>query len=151
MGLRVELAQVTRTSSDGNTANEGTKQVSVGQARIIFDKIPENADEVKQIDRSGDNGKYVTMALLFAAVRNWTPENGYTPSSPLAVTVEEYVYNLPPSTMYGPTLNIERVVTRFAGADTERYVDFYMDPKDGNWYIWSDTYKPVLADIKAPM
>ena len=62
----------------------------------------------------------------------------------------EYVYNLPPSTMYGPTLNIERVVTRFAGADTERYVDFYMDPSDGNWYIWSDTYKAILADIKTP-
>ena len=94
MGLRIDVTQVDRISSDGNTANEGTKTVSVGQARVIFDKLPETADEVKVIDR---------------------------------------------------------VVTRFAGADTERYVDFYMDPKDGNWYIWSDTYKSVLADIKTPM
>ena len=50
--------------------------------------------------------------------------------------------------MYGPTLAIERVVTRFQGADTERYMDLYEDPKDGKWYIWSDTYKGLLADIK---
>ncbi|MBQ4463755.1 MAG: hypothetical protein II915_04990 [Eubacterium sp.] len=205
MGLSIDVTQVNRVSSDGNTVNEGTKTVSVGQAHIVFDKLPETKDELQSIDRSGENGKYVTMALLFAVVRNWTPEkkdvcnsmleillnsptcgitfnnfgrefvrdrmmqnnkypylgnsyfdgatpeNGYTPSSPLTVTLEEYVYNLPPSTMYGSTLSIERVVTRFAGADTERYVDFYMDPKDGNWYIWSDTYKSILADIKTPM
>lgn len=205
MGLRIDVTQVDRISSDGNTANEGTKTVSVRQARVIFDKLPETADELKAIDRSGENGKYAAMALVFAVIKNWTPEkkdacnsmlevllnsptcgivfnnfgkefvrdrmmqnnkypylgnayfdgatpeNAYTPSEPPSVTLEEYVYNLPPSTMYGPSLTIERVVTRFAGADTERYVDLYMDPADGNWYVWSDTYKSLLADIKAPM
>ena len=74
MGLSIDVTQVNRVSSDGNTANEGTKTVSVGQAHIVFDKLPETKDELQSIDRSGENGKYVTMALLFAVVRNWTPE-----------------------------------------------------------------------------
>ena len=198
----IEIKQVTRQSSDGNTQNEGVKNVGIKQARVIFNELPANVEELKSIDRSGENGKYLTMALAICAYHTWTPEkpdicngmlelllnsptcgmafnnfgkqfvkdrmmqnnkylylanayfdgatpeNGYQPAIPLTITLEEYVYNLPASTMYGPTLNLERVVTRFKGADSARYMDLYMDPKDNNWYIWSDSYKGLLADIK---
>ena len=198
----IELMPVTRQSSDGNTQNEGVRNVDIKQARMVFNKLPDNAEELKQIDRSGENGKYITMALAICAFHTWTPEtqdvcngmleallnsptcgitfnnfgkqfikdrmmqnnkypylanayfdgaapeNGYQPTEPLAITLEEYVYNIPASTMYGPTLNLERVVTRFKGADSARYMDLYMDPKDNNWYIWSDSYKGLLTDIK---
>lgn len=202
---RIELTPVTRQSSDGNVGNEGIRNVEVHQAKILFDSVPANVEELKQIDRSGENGKYLTMALVFSAFRAWTPEtqdtcndmlaylmnsptcgmvfnnfgkqfvkdrmtqnnkypylgnayfdgaspaNGYVPSEPMSATVEEYVYNMPPSTMYGPTLNLERVMTKFQGADSPRYMDFYVDPKDNQWYAWSDSYKGLLVDMKAPM
>lgn len=199
---KIELTPVTRQSSDGNVGNEGVKNVEIRQAKITFDRVPSNVEELKQIDRSGENGKFLTMALVFCAFRTWTPDtqgvcndmlanlmnsptcgmvfnnfgqqfvkdrmmqnnkypflgnayfdgaepaNSYVPTEPLSVTVEEYVYNMPPSTMYGPTLNLERIMTRFQGADNPRYMDFYVDPKDGWWYAWSDSYKGLLVDIK---
>ena len=201
----VEITQVTRQSSDGNTQNEGIRSVDVKQAKVFFNELPQSVEELKQIYRTGDNGKYITMALAICAFRIWTPEtqdvcngmleailnsptcgmtfnnfgkqfvkdrmmqnnkfpyianayfdgatpeNGYQPTEPLTITLEEYVYNIPASTMYGPTLNLERVVTNFKGADTARYMDLYMDPKDNQWYIWSDSYKGLLADIKNPL
>ena len=32
------------------------------------------ADDVRKIDRSGENGKYITMALAICAFHTWTPE-----------------------------------------------------------------------------
>ena len=202
MNLNVQISPITKLSSDGNTAHEGVKNVDLMQAKVCFSDLPKTPEDIASADRSGANGKFVTMALAIASFACWTPEtqenccamlanllnsptcgmtfnnfgkqfikdrmmqnnkypylgnayfdgatpgNGYAPSEPRTVTLEEYVYNLPASTMYGPTLAIERVVTRFQGADTERYMDLYEDPKDGKWYIWSDTYKGLLADIK---
>lgn len=200
----IEITQVTRQSSDGNTQKEGVRNVDIKQAKVIFNELPASVEELKSIDRSGENGKYLTMALLFCAFKTWTPEdnntcngmlevlmnsptcgmtfnnfgkqflkdrmmqnnkypylanayfdgasvsNGYSPAAPFSVTVEEYVYNIPPSTMYGPKLDLERIIVSFDGADTPRYVDFYVDPKDNQWYAWSDSYKGLLADIKVP-
>ena len=201
----IQLFPIVRQSSDGNTGNEGIKNVELKQAKIVFDSMPDSPDALRAIDRSGEDGKYLTMALIISAFRTWTPQspdvccsmleilmnsptcgmvfnnfgkqfvrdrmmqnnkypflgnayldgaepaNGYTPTEPLSVTVEEYVYNMPPSTMYGATLNLERIVTRFKGADNPRYMDFYCDPKDNQWYAWSDSYKGLLVDIKPPM
>ncbi len=198
----VNLTPIVRQSSDGNTNNEGIKNVELKQASVVFGKLPESLDDLKQIDRTGADGRYITMALIFCAFRTWRPEdqntcnamleylmnsptcgmvfnnfgkqfvkdrmmqnnkysflanayfdgaepsNGYTPAEPFTVTVEDYVYNMPPSTMYGPTITIERLVTRFKGADNPRSLDLYMDPKDNSWYAWSDSYKGLMVDIK---
>ncbi|OUM57693.1 hypothetical protein PIROE2DRAFT_17232 [Piromyces sp. E2] len=78
-----------------------------------------------------------------------TPYNEYTPTTPLAVTVEDYVYNGIWSDIY--QTKIYRVVSRFEGADTERYLSMYQDPFDHQWYIFSDSYKAFISDIKHPI
>jgi len=78
-----------------------------------------------------------------------TPYNEYTPTTPYAVTVEDYVYNGVWSDIY--QTKIYRVVSRFEGADTERYLSLYQDPFDHQWYIFGDSYKAFISDIKNPI
>lgn len=174
-------------------------------AHIRFSRLPENAAELKQINRKGEDGKFTTVAMLIASYAAWSegdeetcaemmaellnsptvgtvyndftksfvkermlqnnkwdyiaaayfdgaaPENGYTPSEPLTLTLREFAYAPETSTSYGRELEIERIVLDFEGADTERMVSVFCDPEDGNWYIWSDSYKGLLADIKPPV
>jgi hypothetical protein len=53
--------------------------------------------------------------------------------------------------MYDTKLTIDKIVTEIQGADTSRNISVYQDPKDQKWYVWSDTYKGLLADIKPPV
>ena len=92
------------------------------------------------------NGKWEYIADAF--FDGATPENGYTPGTPLSITLREYPYLPQLSTAYGEDIYVERIVTDFPGADTERTVSVYEDPQDGSWYIFSDTYGSLLADIK---
>lgn len=202
-GIDIKLSEsiVEIPASDGKTA-EGTEPVALKQVTITFSRLPENAEELSMIDRTGDNGKFITMALLICAYKAWTPEdpdtcaemmrllmdsptasntytaytkqfvkdrmmqngkweciadayfdgstpeNGYTPGTPLSITLREYPYLPQLSTAYGDEIYVEKIVTDFPGADTERTVSVYEDPQDGSWYIFSDTYGSLLADIK---
>lgn len=78
-----------------------------------------------------------------------TPYNEYKPETPLAVTVEDYVYNGVWSDIY--QTKIYRIISRFEGADTERYISVYQDPFDHQWYIFGDSYKAFITDIKNPI
>lgn len=184
-------------------AAEGPEELR--QARIVFDMLPATAEELETVDRTGENGKFVTVALLIAAYKAWTPENaeicaammqalmespsaqnvytsftkdfvrermmqngkwtyladayfdgaspenGYVPDQPLTVTLREYPYAPQLSTIYDTELYVEEIVTEFAGAETERKVSVYEDPADGKWYIFSDSYGSLLADIIEPV
>jgi len=77
------------------------------------------------------------------------PYNEFQPKTPLAVTVEDYVYNGVWSDIYQTT--IYRVVSRFDGADSERCLSVYQDPFDHQWYIFSDSYKAFITDIRNPI
>ncbi len=74
--------------------------------------------------------------------------NGYTPSTPLTVTLEDYVYSSEYSNQY--QTYIYKITSRFAGADSERIIQVYQDTIDGKWYIFSDSWKGFTADIKEP-
>lgn len=76
------------------------------------------------------------------------PDNGYTPSEPLTVTLEDYVYSSQSSTDY--QTQIYKIVTRFKGADSERIVDVYQDSLDGKWYLFSDSWGNLTSKIKSP-
>lgn len=201
--MNIQITTVKQLASDGK-ANEGTELVDVKQAKMSFDRLPANLQEMKAIDRSGENGKFVTFALLICAFKTWKPDdeatcevmmkellnsptvkdcynnfakqfvkdrmlqndkyiyiadayfdgatnaNGYTPNKPLTITVREFPYLPQTSTMYGTKLSIDKIVTEFKGADTSRSISVYQDPADNKWYVWSDTYKGLLADIKEP-
>lgn len=204
-GLDIKLTESTveRLASDGNK-DEGTETVTLKQVTITFSRLPENAEDVALIDRTGENGKFITIALLICAYKAWTPEdpdtcaemmrllmdspvasntytaytkqfvkdrmlqnskweyiadayfdgstpeNGYTPDKPISITLREYPYLPQLSTSYGEEIYVDRVVTDFEGADTERMISVYEDPKDRTWYIFSDTYGGLLADVKQP-
>ena len=202
--MNIQITTVKQLASDGKT-NEGTELVDVKQAKISFDRLPETPEELKAIDRSGENGKFLTFALLICAFKTWRKDdqntceammrellnsptvkdcynnfskefvkdrmlqndkweyiadayfdgaensNGYTPSKPLTITVKEFPYLPQTSTMYGVNLSIDKLVTEFKGADTSRSISVYQDPTDRKWYVWSDSYKGLLADIKEPV
>ena len=199
------MNHVVKKSSDGQ-ANEGIRNVTLGQKRYVFQRFPENANELRQVNRTGAEGKYLVLPLMIAAFRTWTPQNpetcydmmkvlmnsptagsmapfnnftkdfvrarmmqnnkwqyianaylegstpqnGYTPNQPFAITVREYVYAPQTSTIYGRALSVEKVVIEFPGADTERSLSVYQDPADGQWYAFSDTYGGLLVDVKTP-
>lgn len=202
--MNIQITTVKQLASDGKT-NEGTELVDVKQAKISFDRLPETPEELKAIDRSGENGKFLTFALLICAFKTWRKDdqntceammrellnsptvkdcynnfskefvkdrmlqndkweyiadayfdgaentNGYIPSKPLTITIKEFPYLPQTSTMYGVNLSIDKLVTEFKGADTSRSISVYQDPTDRKWYVWSDSYKGLLADIKEPV
>lgn len=78
-----------------------------------------------------------------------SPYNMYEPTEPLTVTVEDYVYNGIWSDDY--QCMIYTVIARFDGADTERLLKMYQDPFDLRWYIFSDSYKSFISDVKNPI
>ncbi len=88
--------------------------------------------------------KYVGNAYFDGA----EPSNGYTPSEPPTVTLEDYVYASQTSNQY--QTQVYKIVTRFKGADTERIIQVYQDSIDGKWYIFSDSWKSFTADMKDP-
>lgn len=201
MTIRISERTIDKLASDGKI-NEGTELVKLKELTIEFLALPKNVEDLKLIDRSGDNGKFVVVALLLASLKTWkkedeetcsemmkellnsptvpnnysnftksfvkdrmlqndkydfladayfdgaNPDNGYTPNNPLSITLREYPYAPQLSTMYGSNIYVEKIVSDFKGADSERGVSVYKDPKDNKWYIWSDSYKSLLVDIK---
>ena len=94
-----------------------------------------------------DKWEYIADAYFDGADNT----NGYTPIEPLTITVREFPYLPQTSTMYGTQLSIDKLVTEFKGADSSRNISVYQDPHDNKWYVFSDSYKGLLADIKAPV
>ena len=185
MTIRISERTIDKLASDGKI-NEGTELVKLKELTIEFLALPKNVEDLKLIDRSGDNGKFVVVALLLASLKTWkkedeetcsemmkellnsptvpnnysnftksfvkdrmlqndkydfladayfdgaNPDNGYTPNNPLSITLREYPYAPQLSTMYGPNIYVEKIVSDFKGADSERSVSVYKDPKDQN-------------------
>ena len=203
IGMNVTISTIQREASDGKE-NEGKETVDLKQAKISFNRLPETVDELKSIDRTGEDGKFITMALLICSFKTWNPDDetvceemmkellnsptvdnnytaytksfvkermlqnekwgyiadayfdgaessyGYEPDLPLTITLREYPYLPQTSTMYGTELSIDKVVIEFEGADSERSISVYQDPTDNKWYVWSDSYKGLLTDIRFP-
>ena len=102
---------------------------------------------VKDRMLQNDKWEYIADAYFDGA----DDSNGYTPTRPLTITVREFPYLLQTSTIYGTELSIDKPVTEFKGADSSRNISVYQDPHDSKWYVFSDSYKSLLADIKAPV
>ena len=75
------------------------------------------------------------------------PENGYTPTKPITITLEEGPYVLK-SKNGVPERHMSFIY--FAGADTERYMDVCQSD-DGTWYAYEGNYKHLLASVKEPI
>ena len=74
------------------------------------------------------------------------PENGYTPSEPITITLEEGPYFIKASNGK-PERHMSLIY--FDGADTERYMDVFKS-SGGTWYAYESNYKHLLASVKKP-
>ncbi len=79
-----------------------------------------------------------------------TQFNNYTPTQPYATTMEEYLYKISPSTIYGVYLQCEGV--RFNSnihpalkQHTDKII-VYEDPHDHQWYLWPSGFAQLLTD-----
>ena len=91
----------------------------------------------------GDKYRFIGNAYLKGA----TPVNGYTPSSPVKITVRQSTYD-PYKAASAASPEIKQVLVSFAGADNDRYALFYQDQR-GDWRIYGDNWKGLLTDVKA--
>lgn len=79
-----------------------------------------------------------------------TQFNNYTPTQPYATTMEEYLYKISPSTIYGVYLQCEGVrfnsnVHPALKQHTDKII-VYEDPQDHQWYLWPSGFAQLLTD-----
>ena len=133
---------------------EGIKDANRKKANEMYKAavvLKEYTDDLKN-DNCKKVAAYADDAITFIMkLYGADDSNGYTPTRPLTITVREFPYLLQTSTIYGTELSIDKPVTEFKGADSSRNISVYQDPHDSKWYVFSDSYKGLLADIKAPV
>ena len=89
-------------------------------------------------DRMLQNNKYgfIGKSYFIGA----TPENDYTPSIPYEIEVKENPYT-------DSEEGYKKLFLKSGGADSERPITLRL-AKDGNYYIWSDSFMGLLSDIR---
>jgi len=91
-------------------------------------------------DRMRQNSKYPFIGKSYFV--GATPINDYTPNIPYEVEVSENDYS-----------KVEdgyiRLLLKSGGADNLRPITLRL-AKDGNYYIWSDSFMGILSDIRQP-
>jgi len=90
-------------------------------------------------DRMLQNDKYSFIGKSY--FKGATPENDYEPMS-FEVEVIENDYS-------DDAEGYKRLFLKSGGSDSPRPITLRL-AKDGNYYIWSDSFIGLLADIKAP-
>ncbi len=89
-------------------------------------------------DRMLQNNKYSYIGKSYFIGAN--PENDYTPNIPYQIEVIENEYT-------DENEGYKRLLLKSGGADNYRPITLRL-AKDGNYYIWSDSYIGLLTDIK---
>ena len=105
---------------------------------LDFLKGPETVSPFeKQFFRDRLKGKEYKAASFFEGA---SVQNGYTPSRPLRITVEDNPYSY-------STENYAVLYVRSAGADSPRPVKLRKKPSTGQWFI---NEMQCFADIRVP-
>ena len=91
-------------------------------------------------DRFRDNKDYKPRSYFNGA----TPDNNYMPTSPYTIKVTENPYSRDGGEGY-LTLWLTS-----GGADSMRDINLRQKPSTGQWFIFSDSYRGLLADIRMP-
>lgn len=107
----------------------------IGEHQSISNLMKQNIS-----DRMLQNKKYLYIGKSYFI--GATPDNEYTPSIPYQIEVKENPYT-------NAEEGYKRLFVKSGGADSERPITLRL-AKDGNYYIWSDSFIGLLADIKKP-
>ena len=91
-------------------------------------------------DRMMQNDKYKFIGKSY--MLGSAPDNDYTPTIPFSVDVVSNVYT-------DQEEGFKRLFVQSSGADSLRPITLRL-AKDGNYYIWSDSYMGLLSDIRQP-
>lgn len=91
-------------------------------------------------DRMMQNDKYKFIGKSY--FMGSSPENDYTPNVPYSIDVVENAYT-------DQEEGFKRLFVKSSGADSLRPITVRL-AKDGNYYIWSDSYMGLLSDIRKP-
>ena len=92
-------------------------------------------------DRFRDNNTYKVRSYFKGA----TPENNYMPSSPYTVTVSENPYS---RANFADGYLV--VYLQSGGADSLRPLTLRQKKSTGEWFVFSDSFRGLLADIRIP-
>ena len=98
-------------------------------------------------DRLAYNEKY--RYTINSYKNGATPENEYTPASPVSITVTEYVYDLGEARIGYPKL--QRFNFNSSGADSARFLDAFYDTVNKRWFVYSNTWKFLLEAVRDPV
>ncbi len=89
-------------------------------------------------DRMMQNDKYSYIGKSY--FKGSTPENDYTPTEPYQIEITENPYT-------DAEEGYKKLFVQSGGADNPRGITLRL-AKDGNYYIWSDSFMGTLADIR---
>lgn len=108
---------------------------------LVGDYQPLSALMKQQIkDRMSQNDKssYIGKSYFKGA----TPDNDYNPTLPIQLEVTENIYS-------DVEEGYKKLFVKSSGADNERGITVRL-AKDGNYYVWSDSFMGLLSDIRKP-
>lgn len=125
----------TLTVYNSSTPNEfyDLLQVLQGDFQPLSEMMKQNIK-----DRMSQNDKYSFIGKSY--FKGATPENDYTPSEPFELEVTENDYS-------DVEEGIKKLFVKSGGADSPRGIMVRL-AKDGNYYVWSDSFMGLLADIR---
>ena len=108
-------------------------QILVGDMQPLSEMMKQN---IKDRMTQNDKYNYIGKSYFVGA----TPENDYTPSTPYKIEVEENPYSKVEE-------GLLKLFVKSGGSDSPRPIMVRL-AKDGNYYVWSDSFMGLLADIK---
>ncbi|ORX65031.1 hypothetical protein BCR32DRAFT_272871 [Anaeromyces robustus] len=134
-----------------NTANEVDAMMKIlcesPTSQALGSEIYNNHSSQAMRMSMNQNEKYKYLGPSY--MEGATPCNGYKMIEPKTIIVKDYVYDGSWSDNYES--KIYTMVVQSGGADTPRLLKVYQDPFDFEWYIFSDSWKSLMLDIRKPM
>ena len=122
-------------SYDGNDKFYDLVQYLVGDYQPLSALMKQ---QIKDRMSQNDKSSYIGKSYFKGA----TPDNDYNPTLPIQLEVTENIYS-------DVEEGYKKLFVKSGGADNERGITVRL-AKDGNYYVWSDSFMGLLSDIRKP-
>ena len=110
-------------------------------------KLFPNATKQMVHDRLAYNDRY--KYTINSYKNGATPENEYTPTLPVSITITENVYDLGEAQV--GYRKLQRFLFNSSGADSDRFLDAFYDAANKRWFVYSNTWKFLLEAVRDPV